>query len=250
MNYVYLVADYGAGDLAWAEVNQSLRRSLGEVAIQQVAVPAFDTYAAGFCVAQLALRAERGEIIYHNVAPRRESGTEPEALLATKTDKGAIVVGPGSGFSWSLIEGEVFELLPPANKSQFRSRDFFPEAIGEAVKNIYNKKPNPLGEPSNFSPPEIAPGLVLYTDGYGNIKTSWTESPLPANTESAIVVDGKEVPVVIAPEAFALEEGVLSLVPGSSGPDSRRHWELFLRGGSAARVLGSPPGGYALDLQK
>lgn len=252
---VYLVADYGAEDLAWAEVRQSLESSLGELDMQTVVVPAFDTHAAGFCVAQLALRAKAGDIVYHNVAPRREGGSEPEALLATKNSEGALIVGPGSGFSWSLLEEErdLYELLPATNTSQFRSRDLFPAAIGEAVRKL-RKGPggaaNPLGEKSKFSPPAVEEGVVLYTDGYGNIKTSWQKAPLPEGTSGHISIQDKSAPISVAPGAFTTPEGDLCLLPGSSGPKEKPYWELFLRGGSAAEVLGRPPGGKKIEISK
>jgi hypothetical protein len=52
---VHLVADYGPGDLAFSEVVQRLALALGGAVVQATPVAAFDTLAAGFCVAQLAL---------------------------------------------------------------------------------------------------------------------------------------------------------------------------------------------------
>ncbi|MEC9236702.1 MAG: hypothetical protein VX803_10685, partial [Pseudomonadota bacterium] len=58
---VYVIADYGAlHDLAFAEVTQKLYAELGEVParIETFAVPAFDTYATGFALAQTAINSE------------------------------------------------------------------------------------------------------------------------------------------------------------------------------------------------
>lgn len=52
---IHLVADYGAGDLAFAEVTQRLVGLIDDAAVVPVPVPAFDTVSAGFCAAQLAL---------------------------------------------------------------------------------------------------------------------------------------------------------------------------------------------------
>lgn len=49
-----VVADYGTGDLAFAEVRQRLALLLPEADVTAIAVPPFDTVSAGFCVAQLA----------------------------------------------------------------------------------------------------------------------------------------------------------------------------------------------------
>ncbi len=52
---IHLVADYGAGDLAFAEVVQRLALALPGAVVHPTPVRAFDTLAAGFVVAQLAL---------------------------------------------------------------------------------------------------------------------------------------------------------------------------------------------------
>ena len=52
---VHLVADYGLGDLAFAEAAQRLVQHLPDAQLVLTSVPAFDTLSAGFCIAQLAL---------------------------------------------------------------------------------------------------------------------------------------------------------------------------------------------------
>ena len=70
---VHIVADYGQGDLAFAEVVQRLKLYLPDAEPVLTPVPPFCTLAAGFCVAQLALNpAPPGTIVYHNVAPRED----------------------------------------------------------------------------------------------------------------------------------------------------------------------------------
>ena len=70
---VHIVADYGQGDLAFAEVVQRLKFYLPDAEAVLTPVPPFCTLAAGFCIAQLALNpAPPGTIIYHNVAPRED----------------------------------------------------------------------------------------------------------------------------------------------------------------------------------
>lgn len=70
---VHIVADYGAGDLAFAEVVQRFKLYLPKAEVVLTPVPAFSTLAAGFCVAQLGLNeAPAGTLIYHNIAPRAD----------------------------------------------------------------------------------------------------------------------------------------------------------------------------------
>jgi hypothetical protein len=132
---VHLVADYGVGDLAFAEVSQRIVRALPEAWVHSVAVAPFDTLAGGFCVAQLALTdGPSGPLVIHNVAPRRdEPGPRPanegERFCAGRTESGVLVVGPNSGFSFSFCAAELLGLrylAVPASGSQFRSRELLP----------------------------------------------------------------------------------------------------------------------------
>ena len=52
---VQLVADYGEGELMFAEVVQRLLAGLPDATVRLTTVGPSDTIAAGFCVAQLAL---------------------------------------------------------------------------------------------------------------------------------------------------------------------------------------------------
>ncbi len=52
---VHSIADYGHGDLAFAEVMQRIKLYLPDAEPMLTPVPAFSTLAAGFCIAQLAL---------------------------------------------------------------------------------------------------------------------------------------------------------------------------------------------------
>jgi hypothetical protein len=48
---VHIVADYGHGDLAFAEVVQRLKGLLPDAEPMLTTVPPFSTLAAGFCIA-------------------------------------------------------------------------------------------------------------------------------------------------------------------------------------------------------
>jgi len=75
---LHIVADYGYGDLAFAEVVQRIRTHLPDAEPVLTPVPPFATLAAGFCIAQLALNAAPpGTIVYHNVAPRPSRSAGP-----------------------------------------------------------------------------------------------------------------------------------------------------------------------------
>ena len=134
---IHVVADYGHGDLAFAEVMQRLALHLPQAALVATPVPAFDTVSAGFCIAQLALTSEPAErVVFHNVAPRGDTpdprpGNRGERLVCATLPDGVLVVGPNAGHTFSFVRDEAVilrEVDVEATGSQFRSRDFFPGA--------------------------------------------------------------------------------------------------------------------------
>ena len=258
---VHVVADYGpAGDLAFAEVAQRLAAELPAAMIVATPVGPFETLAAGFVVAQLALNdgpAER--VVLHNVAPRRDEAdprgdNEGERFTLGEAPNGTLVVGPNSGYSLAFLRDEapLFYLDAPAAGSQFRSRDFLPAAIGRLVAG----ERGGVGEPV---PPELVPAIpgdvVAYTDGYGNLKTTLDDAPA-ANGERVLVRIGYAATTAIVSDgSFSVAEGELALAPGPSGwplqgGGERRFLELFLRGGSAAARLGHPAPGAPVVIDR
>ena len=66
---VHVVADYGPGDLAFAELMQRLGLVLPDLHLQHTRVAPGDTLAAGYCVARLALTPRTaGRLVLHDVA--------------------------------------------------------------------------------------------------------------------------------------------------------------------------------------
>ncbi|HEY6260562.1 MAG TPA: hypothetical protein VIW47_03135 [Nitrospiraceae bacterium] len=134
---VHIVADYGTGDLAFAEVVQRIKLHLPDAEPVLMPVPPFSTLAAGFCIAQLGLNAAPpGALIYHNVAPREDDqtarlGNAGERLAYARLPTGVRVIGVNSGYTLSFVKdvAEKFRWAAyPAEGSQFRSRDVFPQA--------------------------------------------------------------------------------------------------------------------------
>src|ERR671915_167663 len=134
---VHIIADYGHGDLAFAEVVQRIKLHLPDAEPVLTPVPPFATIAAGFCIAQLGLNpAPAGTIIYHNVAPREDddearADNAGERLAYARLPTGVRVVGVNAGHAFSFVRDAAEELrwaAVPAAGSQFRSRDLFPQA--------------------------------------------------------------------------------------------------------------------------
>lgn len=256
---VHVVADYGVGDLAYAEVRQRLALHLPEADVAYTPVPPFDTLAAGFCVAQLALgEGPADRVIYHNVAPREDRdhprpGNEGERLLAGRLADGVLVVGVDAGYTFTFVREELaslHEVTIPDTGSQFRSRDAFPGLLPVLLAD------EPAALSRTVSPeaiPEPPEGVVAYVDGYGNLKTTWTDPPVGHASEVRVRVGEVTATAAVGEATFGVSTGELAFAPGSSG--WRRHdgtdvrwWELLARGGSAAELFGQPESGARVEL--
>ena len=260
MTLVHVVADYGHGDLAFAEVCQRLALHLPGATLVTTPVPAFDTVSAGFCVAQLALTpGPPGRVVFHNVAPRGDApdprpGNQGERLVCARLGDGVLVVGPHAGHAFSFVRDEadaLVEVEVGAAGSQFRSRDFFPELIARIVAGDQSC----LGEAVHLD--TVAPlpeRQVVYVDGYGNLKTSWFGVPVASGERVEVTIDGQRAPATVSDGTFEVPAGELALAPGSSGWSTRsgrtlRFFELFLRGGSAAERFGAPQTGAVVEVR-
>ena len=256
---VHIVADYGpAGDLAFAEVAQRLLAVLPAATFVVTPVGPFDTLAAGFVNAQLALNEGPAErVVFHNVAPRRDAtesrrANEGERFTVAEAPNGALVVGPDSGWSLSFLRDEatLSYLDVPSAGSQFRSRDFLPAAVGRLVDGDRDV----IGEPVPAgSVPDVPVDVVAYTDGYGNLKTTHTSAPAGNGDRVLVQVGHAATTAIVSDGSFAVPEGELAFAPGSSGwplraGGRRTLFELFLRGGSAAARLGHPAPGTAVAI--
>ena len=256
---IHLVADYGTGDLAAAEVRAQLALHLPGAGVRYTPVGPFDTVAAGFCVAQLALgEGPPDRLVYHNVAPR-EDRDEPrpdndgEPLVAARLRNGVLVVGVAAGSTFAFLRDEVdevHEVAVPPSGSQFRSRDAFPALLPGLLADDRSLLRRPL-DPAGL--PDVPSQVVAYVDGYGNLKTTCEQVPHPPGSRVRVRVGDVEAEAVVGDGTFAVPAGALAFAPGSSGwstrdGGTRRWYELLARGGSAAELFGSPAPGTAVEL--
>lgn len=244
---LHLVADFGPGDLAFAEVVQRLHLHLPEPpTVMPTPVPPFATLTAGFCVAQLALTdAPPGAVVFHNVAPRRDDAAPRrdqagEGLAFAATPTGVRVVGVDAGHAFSFLAAAgvpVRRVAADAHGSQFRSRDVFPAALARVLAG----DDGALGEPIASIPP-VPEGRVAYVDGFGNLKTTWRRGvgagALEPGSRVRVTIGGCAREATVAGGGFGVAEGELAFSAGSSGWGGTRWMELFLRGGSAAAAFG------------
>lgn len=248
-----LIADYGIGDPAFAEVKQRLYRDLPSTQIHCLSVPPFNTLATGFWIAQLGLNPGISDrLIYHNCAPRQDNAearpnNEGEGLTYALLPNGVVVIGVLSGYTLSFIKEEAKKMhivKVSRGGSQFRSRDVFPQAAAAIV----NGDSSFLGE--EISPHQIPnyPGdRVAWIDGYGNIKTTIAANTINLEPYSKVTVRVGDVvsDAVYSDGSFKVPEGTLAFAPGSSGWQKQdgnpiRWMELFLRGGNAWERFGKP----------
>jgi S-adenosylmethionine hydrolase len=257
----HIVADYGHGDLAFAEVIQRIKSVLPDAETVMIPVPKFSTLSAGFCIAQLALNeCPAGTIVYCNVAPRLDDpesrpGNIGERLGFARLSSGVRVIGVNAGFAFSFIRHEAEELRWAAVQSggsQFRSRDLFPQAAAAIALGDINAL-------SDHIPAELIPAVpkqtIAYVDGYGNMKTTVTQTELAGFRHGSlkIKVGNRVKEARLSQGSFEVKGGQLAFAPGSSGwinkqGENVRWMELFLRDGSAWELFDKPPSGTAIEI--
>ncbi|NJL09246.1 MAG: SAM-dependent chlorinase/fluorinase [Calothrix sp. SM1_7_51] len=261
---INLIADYGNGDPAFAEVTQRLLMFVPNAQVHWLSVPAFNTLATGFWIAQLGLnKGPENHFIYHNCAPRQDDkqprrDNEGEGLTYALLRNGVTVVGVNAGNTLSFIKEhakEIKVIKVSKGGSQFRSRDVFPQAAFAIANNDFSL----LGETINPAAIPDAPNdRIAWIDGYGNIKTTIDAHSLNLKPEEKIVIQVGDVvsDAIYSDGSFKVPEGTLAFSPGSSGwsnPDgstSVRWMELFLRGGSAWERFGKPRIGEKVRIRE
>jgi S-adenosylmethionine hydrolase len=246
-NLIHLIADYGVGDPAFAEVIQKLKLLISESTIIPTSIPAFSTLATGFWTCQYAtVNPIPGMFIYTNTAPRKDNknireNNEGEKLMYAKLQNGVTVIGVNAGFCFSFIKKFIQEYheINVANKgSQFRSRDFYPDAVAGIILNNGNY----IGLKADISTlPEFPSAKIAWIDGYGNIKTTSRKSEINFKPGQPVLIElnGMKRTAFFTDGTFSVREGELAYAPGSTGATDP-FMEIFLRGLSAWREFGKP----------
>ena len=251
--FINLIADYGIGDPAFAEVSQRLNKDLPSAQIHCLSVPPFSTIATGFWIAQLGLNPGAPKrLIFHNCAPRQDdpearTDNEGEGLTYVKLHNGVEVVGVLAGYTLSFVKEEALEINTievSRGGSQFRSRDVFPQAAAAIALGDYSLVGSKIS-PSQI--PDLPTDRVAWIDGYGNIKTTIPASSIDLDLSSKVTVRVGDVvsDAIYSDGSFKVPEGTLAFAPGSSGWQRKNgrkvKWmELFLRGGNAWSRFGEP----------
>jgi|SRR6185437_8131036 len=260
---LHLICDYGANDLAFAEIIRQLSWRLpADVRFWPTSVDPFDTTGTGFVLGQLALGEQPPPpfrtIVFANCAPRKDrtaarKNNAGEGLLYGRLRNGVEIIAVNSGNTFGFVKHDLsslFTTIAPNRGSQFRSRDFFPKIIAAVINGQADFTERELT--IKTSVPDMPQNVVAYRDSFGNLKTSIRDGNeilggLSTGQRVKVTIGRKECTATVATGSFNVKEGDLALAPGSSGYE-KRFWELFKRGGSAWRDFNCPDNGDVVTI--
>lgn len=265
---LHVICDYAPQGLEFAEIHSRLQYHLDTphgVRIHPTSVPPLDTIATGFVTAQLAFAPVKGRMfIYANAAPRRDKSEARadnigEGLKYAKLDNGVEIVIVYAEYSLSFVKKHIVEFREidcPAEGSQFRSRDYFPERVAKLINGDHSILLDTL-DPAEI--PDVPSNLVAWTDGFGNIKTTMRLSDLEQQgfemgEKVQVILNGVSMVGVISLGGFTVERGVLAVNAGSSGYEDP-FVEFFLRvhhmrEQTAAVRFNYPEGAMPFEIKK
>jgi len=264
---LHVVCDYEPNGLEFGEISVQLHRHLNAphgVRIHPTSVPPLDTMAVGFVTAQYAFAPHDGKmVIYGNAAPRRQSSKAAKnnldhGIKYVRLDNGVEIVNVYSEYAFGFVKEHIAEFREvdcPAEGSQFRSRDFFPERVARLI----NGDRSILTDELDIKDiPDVPHSLVAWTDGFGNIKTTIRKSDLDSRgltvgQKVQVILNGVSMLGVIANGGFSVDRGMLAVNTGSSGYEDP-FVELFLRvhqmrEKTAAVRFDYPEGGTPLEIK-
>jgi hypothetical protein len=260
---VHLVADYGAGDPALAEVVGRLAVAVPDGVIEITPVPPGDTLSAGFCVAQLALAGgSPWWLVAHDVGAREGAFSDPGPwppgaglrFCIGRSRTGTLVVGANTGWSWSFTAPELRGLCcmdVPAGGPSLRHAERLPAAVAHAIAHHPHAVADVL---PRSEVPAVPDHAVAHVDVHGTLKTTITRLPAASGTRIVVRIGDVSDTAIVSDGTVAVRDGELALAPASSewaGEDDEGgpgYLELFLRGGSAARRFAAPATGTSISV--
>jgi len=244
---IVIIADYGTGDPSFTEVMLQLKVLIPNATIIPQSTPPFSTLNTGFWIYQIALTSNiKNTYIFSNTAPRKEDKTAQknnggEKLMYAKLKNGFEIMAVNAKYVFSFVRQYIkdFRFVNIANEgSQFRSRDFYPKAVAQMIRNekVF------LGERGNITTiPHVPKNLISSIDGYGNIKTTTKISQVKFKPGQTIIIEihNQKHLASYTDGVFHVKEGELAFAPGSSGHNDK-FMEIFVRGGNAYQLFDYP----------
>lgn len=257
---LHVICDYKAASQEFGEILERVYTQNWDLDLHVIptSVPSFDTVATGFLVYQFALgQNPPGTVMYVNTAPRKEqkaamSNNAGEKLVYIKLVNGVEIVAVNSGYSLSLVKPfvEKMNIIEVENEgSQFRSRDFFPKAVADILHGNYEVRLRDEVDPSGL--PDMPEGIIMWVDGFGNIKTSIRKSArgYGEGDKIHVKINGIRRAALVTGGSFSVDEGELAYSVGSSGHEDP-FMEIFLRGSSAHDFFGHPTAGAKVIIEE
>lgn len=246
--HIQVIADYGGGhttDHAFSEVKNHFLRFDPAKKIRFVTehpVYAFSTLETGFWIAQEGLHSEhRDLVIFSNTAPRGDifwKGENRQAFVCGILDNGIPVFAVNAGYNLSFIKNKLkgfWEVKVPNVGTQFRSRDYYPEATMAILKGDLSR----IGPAINLEQIPGVPGFTIASvDGYGNLKTTIKKSHLSNAVANSLVlrVTINRISHFVLNTVFSNVKGKigdLCMVSGSSGGKKTNFLEVVRLQGRA-----------------
>lgn len=240
--HIEVIADYGGGhstDHAFSEVRNHFLRFDKTDKIRMITehpVYAFSTIETGFWIAQEGLHSEHpGLVIFSNTAPRGDiiwNGENKQRFVCGLLDNGIPIFAVNAGYNLSFVKNKLKGLwvVDCSNEgTQFRSRDFYPEATMAILTGDESK----IGEEVPIDKiPDVPDFKLASVDGYGNLKTTIKKSHLKESILRSriirVTMNGYSHSAVntLAISPIPTRSYDLCLVQGSSGGKQTNYLEV------------------------
>ena len=255
-NLVALYTDFGLNDPYVGQLKGAVKTINPSVELLDLSHDSsvFDISAASYVLAKATRTLPAGTVIVAVVDPGVGSD---RAALAVRTAAGRIYVAPDNGILTEVLaregvaEARLIEnqklFLPGEASSTFHGRDIFAPVAGHlaggtSLDSVGPKAEKLLRLPRNTATvmPNLAKGLVIFIDHYGNILTNIPGSELAKLRTGQLLnltIKGKPVPVpFLRTYAEAPADRPFALV------NSDGEFEIAIAKGNAAKKLGVAPG--------
>src|SRR3989339_286870 len=245
MKKLIVVADLAFDALSRAEIKITVEGFLKNSNASNISFVGStpSTIHTGFLVNQIVEDVERfgrslETVIFQNTDPRLHSTLSIEKAegakpVIIKLKSGLHLLGPNSGYDFSMIKSKIEELYIYKGlneKGQFHSRDLFSRLSAHLMD--YMEDELELEEVETNIIPELDKFYIGHIDNFGNIKTTIVQEDFKGKYEYGDVVGLKINQTVkkakFVPNLFGGIPGELVVYPGSSGKKDNRFLEISI----------------------
>lgn len=245
MKKLLVIADWAYDTLTNAEVKIAINGYLKNSNTSNITFIAStpSTIHTSFLINQIVEDVEgcgqpRETVIFQNTDPRLDKNTKTEKAegaipLIIRLQSGIYLVGPNSGYDFSMIKDrieEVFEYVGVNEHGQFHSRDLYSRICAHLMD--YMEDELDLEERLIDIIPSLKGYYIGHIDNYGNIKTTITHEEFKGRFEFGDEVEIKINNIVkkakYVTNLFGGIPGELVIYPGSSGKKDNPFLEITI----------------------